>query len=173
MAFSSSTGHSSSPTFSECVSYALLKLKMSDISLKAEQRSSMKAIFDGHDVFVWLPTGYGKSLCYHALPFLMDFKGAVVDSDNPSAVLVISPLIIDQVKSLRSRGVKCSIITSSGSEIEKDLLGNESSLSGDSLLFCTPEALVRSKWRYAIEDTKVSSRIVALVIDEAHCVSKW
>ena len=132
MAFCSSICRPSSPTFSECVSYALRKLQMSDISLKTEQRPSMKAIFDGQDVFVWLPTGYGKSLCYQALPFLMDFKGAVVDSDNPSAVLVISPLLalmIDQVKSLRSRGVKCSIITSSGGGIEKDLLGTESSLS--------------------------------------------
>ena len=66
----------------------------------------------------------------------------------------------------------CSIVISSGC-IEKDLLGTDSSLSSDSLLFCTPEALVRSKWRYAIDDSKVSDRIVALVIDETYCVSKW
>ena len=35
---------------------------------QAEQRSSMEAVYNGHDVFVWLPTGYGKSLCYQALP---------------------------------------------------------------------------------------------------------
>ena len=27
-----------------------------------EQRSSMKAVYDRYDVFVWLPAGYGKSL---------------------------------------------------------------------------------------------------------------
>ena len=79
--------------------------------------------------------------------------------------------MIDQVKSLRRRGVSCSIVTSSGG-IEEELIATDSSLLNDSLFFCTPEALVRSKWRYTIKDKKVSERIVAL-IDEAHCVSKW
>ena len=101
---------SSGPNFSESVSYALQKLQMSHVTLKEEQRSSMKAAFDGHDVFMWLPTGYGKSLCY--LPFMIDSKLGLVDTGKSSVVLVISPLIalmVDQVKSLRSRGVKCSI----------------------------------------------------------------
>ena len=59
-------------TFSDAVSYALKQLQMSRVSLKPEQRSSMEAIYDGHDVFMWLPTGYGKSLCFQALPFLME-----------------------------------------------------------------------------------------------------
>ncbi len=127
------------------------------------------------NVIVWLPTGYGKSLCYQALPFLIDFKQGLVDTVKTSAVLVISPLValmVDQVKNLRSRGVECSIITSSGG-IDKDLIGTESSLCNDSLLFCTPESLVRSRWRHSLDNSKVSERIVALVIDEAHCVSKW
>lgn len=164
-------------SFSESLIYAHSSLKMSHLSLKPEQRSSMEAIYDGRDVFVWLPTGYGKSLCYQALPFLMDSKLGFANSEKrlSSSVFVVSPLValmIDQVKSLRSRGVKCSVITSS-SDVEKDLLATHSSLSSDSLLFCTPEALVRSKWRDAIGDPVVSGRIVALVIDEAHCVSKW
>ena len=67
-------------TFSDAVSYALKQLQMSHVSLKPEQRSSMEAIYDGHDVFMWLPTGYGKSLCFQALPFLMDFKRGLVDT---------------------------------------------------------------------------------------------
>ena len=163
------------PSVSECISYALVKLQMSDVTLKAAQRSSMKAIFNGKDVFVWLPTGYGKSLCYQALPFLMDFKKSLVDTEKRSAVLVIRPLIalmIDQVKSVRKKGVNCSIVTSSDGT-ENHLLTTQSSLLSDSLLFCTPEALVRSKWRCCIEEPNISERTVALVIDEAHCVSKW
>ena len=57
--------------------------------------------------------------------------------------------------------------------IDKDILATDDSLFSDSLLFCTPEALVRSKWRYAIDDPTVSDRVVALVVDEAHCISKW
>ena len=137
---------SNCPAFSESLSYALSSLQMSHLSVKLEQRSSMEVIYDGHDVFVWLPTGYGNSLCYQPLPFLLDFKRWF---EKLSAVFVVSALIalmIDHVKSLRSRSVKCSIVTS-GSGVEKHLLATPDSLSSDSLLFCTPEALVRSKRR--------------------------
>ena len=47
--------------FSQCVFYALSQLQMANISLNKEHRSSMEAICNGHDVFVWLPTGYGTN----------------------------------------------------------------------------------------------------------------
>ena len=50
------------PELSECVSYALHKLQRTDIPLKTEQHSAMEAIYNHQDVFVWLSTGYGKSL---------------------------------------------------------------------------------------------------------------
>ena len=74
------------PSFSESLVYALSSLKMSHLTLKPEQRSSMEAIYDGRDVFVWLPTGYGKSLCYQALPFLMDSKLGFVNTEKSSSV---------------------------------------------------------------------------------------
>jgi hypothetical protein len=39
-----------------------------------------------------------------------------------------------------------------------------------SLLFGAPEALVGSKWREAVEKPVISERIVAIVVEEAHCV---
>ena len=66
---------------------------MTRMTVKEEQRSSMRAVYEGSDVFVWLPTGYGKSLCYLALPFLMDYKKGLVDSGKSCGVLLVSPLI--------------------------------------------------------------------------------
>ena len=53
----------------------------------------MRAVYEGSEVFVWLPTGYGKNLCYQALPFLMDYKKGLVDSGKSCGVLVVSTLI--------------------------------------------------------------------------------
>ena len=51
---------SSCAELSECVSYALQKLLMNDITLITEQCFAMEAIYNRQDVFVWLPTGYGR-----------------------------------------------------------------------------------------------------------------
>ena len=163
-------------SFPTSVSYALRKLG-SSYTLKEEQKMAIKAIYEGRDAFVCLPTGFGKSLCYQVLPFLFDHKLELVDTPKRCAVLVVSPLIalmIDQVQSLRSRGIMCSIISSRSSDnIMKEFLANSSSFMSDSLLFCSPEAILQSKWRDIIEKPGVSERIVAVVIDESHCVSKW
>ena len=76
--------------FSSSVTYALQKLGTPDLVLKPEQRTAINAVYNGRDVFVWLPTGFGKSLCFHTLPFVFDYKLALTDV---SAVLVITPLI--------------------------------------------------------------------------------
>ena len=59
------------------------------------------------------------------------------------------------------------------SDLVKPYLVTEASICTDSLLFCAPEALALSKWRTALTNPAVFERIVAVVIDEAHCVSKW
>ena len=154
-----------------CLVYAVARVGCSSLSLKHEQKECIKCIFDGKDVFVWLPTGFGKSICYEVLPFMFDKK---VGRDN-SLVIVISPLVslmVDQVRSLRSRSVKASVM-SSGSGVEKEFIATDDDLIGNSHLFCAPEALVAGRWRDAIENPEVSSRVVAIVVDEAHCVSKW
>ena len=50
--------------FSDAVTFSLSKLGLSGVSLKEEQLSSIKAAYEGQDVSVCFPTGYGKSLCY-------------------------------------------------------------------------------------------------------------
>ena len=45
--------------FTTSVTYALSCLKSGGMKLKEKQLEAMKAIYDGNDVFLWLPTGYG------------------------------------------------------------------------------------------------------------------
>ena len=52
--------------------YALKQVGKADLQLKNEQVASISAIYMGNDVLVWLPTGFGKTVCYEALPFMLE-----------------------------------------------------------------------------------------------------
>ena len=124
-----------------------------------------------------MPTGFGKSICYTTLPFVFDYKSGHRDvtSGSHSVVIVISPLLslmTDQVTALRRVGAKSAIV-SSGTGVPRELLATEDDLKNISVLYCAPEALVGSRWREVVEKSSVSERIVAVVVDEVHCVSKW
>ena len=154
------------------ISYALEKVGCSIVALKNEQMACIKYIYQRNDVFLWLPTGFGKSLCYEVLPFVFDDKLG----RNDSAVIVVSPLIslmLDQVRSLRSRSVRAAIMSSGQSKIDKVFLATDNDMRECSLLFCTPEAIDTAKWKESIANSEFSTRVVAIVVDEAHCVSKW
>ena len=153
------------------ISLALQQVGCPSITLKAEQRACIKSVCDGKDVFLWLPTGFGKSLCYEVLPFVLGYK---LDKQD-CLVIVVSPLVslmTDQVQSLRRRSVKCAIL-SCGSRVDKQYVASDDDLRKSSLLFCAPEAIDMGKWRDVIAGPDISTRIVAIVVDEAHCLSKW
>ena len=59
-------------------------------TLKSQQSEAIFQFLHGRDMFVALPTGYGKSLCYMALPWIFDRLRGVT---NQSVVLVDSPLV--------------------------------------------------------------------------------
>ncbi len=72
--------------------------------LKQEQEDSILQFTKGKDVFISLPTGFGKSLCYILLPCVFDIIRGV---EKKSMILVISPLIAlieDQVATIYSFG---------------------------------------------------------------------
>ena len=79
---------SSTASFPDALPYLVAQLLVSDISVKDEQRLAIRAVYEGRDLFVRLPTSYGKSLCYQALPFVMDFK----NDCNKCAVVVVFSL---------------------------------------------------------------------------------
>ena len=55
-----------------------------------QQEEVVRKFVQGHNVFVSLPTGSGKSLCYCILPEVFDILRQVKDT---SMFLVVSPLI--------------------------------------------------------------------------------
>ena len=123
---------------------------------------------------VWLPTGFDKSICFECLPFVFDFKHNRTGSSSVrTTVSVVSPLVslmIDQVESLRKRGVSAAIL--SGNEAVESLLAQEIDLSVPgkySLLFTSPEAIVGfERWREKFIQPPLCDTVAA----EAHCVSK-
>ena len=118
--------------------------------------------------------GYGKSLCYEVLPWLLERKHGL--QYGVGLVLVVPPLVslmISQAQSLRRRGVKAAILSTAASKVEKSLLATEEDLLTCKLLFGAPEAIVCSSWREELQRAEIGGRIVAAAIDEAHCVSKW
>ena len=164
-------------SFFEDVAYALSQLGRQHLKIKEEQQRAIEVICRGDDVFVSLPTGFGKSICFHVLPFLFDRKLGCMDGERKSCVIVISPLIslmVDQVRNLRASGVEAVVISSvSRQSVDEEFLANEENLRSCSLIYSSPEALLHIKWREVFENSLVTNRVCAVVVDEAHCVSKW
>ena len=92
---------SSSFDFDRALAYALSCMKQKGLSLKDQQVEAVKLLSEGKDVFVWFPTGYGKSICYQLLPFIFDVK---LGRTNAPLVdrSVISPLVSDSTQILLS-----------------------------------------------------------------------
>ena len=137
--------------------------------LREQQKDAILTFLEGNDVFVALPTGYGESLCYGCLPAAFDS----LRSEAKSIVIVISPLVAlmkDQVKVFRSKGLPAGYV-GEGSSHEMKL----GVLSGAfQLVSFSPEAILNQKrWRYLLRQEPYVSHLMALVVDEAHCVIKW
>lgn len=166
--------------FSASLGYAQSCLKCSELKLKDKQLEAIKALYQGSDVFLWLPTGYGKSICYQAIPFLFDhkLKRTGLPSHQRSVCVVVSPLIslmVDQVTRLRATGVGSAIL-SGNSGVEKSLVAAEKDIKAGAfaILFSAPEALICSdRWRDIFIEEPLCNQIVALAVDEVHCVYKW
>lgn len=139
-------------------------------SLRSEQKNAIVTFLRGNDVFVALPTGYGKSLCYGCLPCAFDLLRG---TERMSIVIVISPLVAlmkDQVCTFQSKGLSTAFINhESTHEMRVGVL------SGDyQLVFFSPESILSNRrWRDLLRQGKYIDNLVALIVDEAHCVKKW
>jgi ATP-dependent DNA helicase RecQ len=130
-------------------------------TLRPLQEQAMRAILDGRDSLVVLPTGGGKSLCYQA-PAV--YRG--------STTVVVSPLIAlmkDQVDALRRNGVNAVQVDSSQTSTERYVNELEVRQGSARLVFVSPERLVGTDFYRTLLKAGVST----FAIDEAHCISHW
>jgi ATP-dependent DNA helicase RecQ len=130
-------------------------------SFRPLQTEAMRAVVEGRDSVVVLPTGGGKSLCFQAPAML-----------RPGLAVVISPLISlmkDQVDALTDNGVPAACINSTVTYDEKRRVADEIRAGRLKLLYLSPERLMTDKMMDYLHGVSLSF----FAIDEAHCISEW
>jgi len=134
-------------------------------TFRPHQREIAESFLAGRDTLAVLPTGAGKSLCYQ-LP-------AVVRS---GLVLVISPLVAlmqDQVSQLQRRGIAAASLHRGMETGERRQLQQRLRDNRLRLLYLAPERLQSEATRRLLDDVLDAGHLVALAVDEAHCISAW
>ena len=134
-------------------------------AFKGNQEGIIHSLLAGNDVFVLMPTGGGKSLCYQ-LPALF-LEGTAI---------VISPLIAlmkNQVDAIRgftngdesiAHFLNSSLNKAQIKEVKDDLVSGRTKL-----LYVAPESLTKEENVAFLKQLKISF----YAIDEAHCISEW
>ncbi len=133
-------------------------------TFKGNQEVIIRSLLSGHDTFVVMPTGGGKSLCYQ-LPSLI----------TEGTAIVISPLIalmknqVDVMRGFSSDEGVAHFLNSSLSkgqmqQVKEDVLNGKTQL-----LYVAPESLTKEENVDFLKQAKVAF----YAIDEAHCISEW
>ncbi|XP_072051811.1 uncharacterized protein [Amphiura filiformis] len=120
-----------------------------NINLRQFQLHSLSLILQHRDVFIAVPTGAGKTICYCTIPTVAD---AMKQPAKPSMVVVVSPLLAlmdNQVLELSKLGIRATHLGST--QQDPTMLAQVLDGAG----------------------RKLRDKLVAVVIDEAHCIDKW
>ena len=130
-------------------------------SFRLKQEEIINSVIAKKDTLALLPTGGGKSICYQ-VPALL----------NEGICIVISPLIAlmnDQVRFLKSKGIKSVAITSNMHFSEIDTALTNCIYGGIKFLYLSPEKLQNELVQTRIKEMNVN----LITVDEAHCISEW
>jgi RecQ family ATP-dependent DNA helicase len=135
-------------------------------SFRGLQLDAIVTALKKQDVFVLMPTGGGKSLCYQ-LPGVLE----------PGITVVVSPLrslIEDQVNALKKRNLKAAACLGGISHSEYNRICQEMALGELSFVYVTPEKLASGDHFASVLKSVYDRRqLLRFAIDEAHCVSQW
>lgn len=146
------------------VLFDILKKFFGFETFKGNQKEIIKSVLVGHDTFVIMPTGGGKSMCYQ-LPALI----------SEGTAIIISPLIAlmkNQVDAIRNYGseegiahfLNSSLSKSEITQVKLDLVNKKTKL-----LYVAPESLTKQENIAFLKTIEISF----YAIDEAHCISEW
>lgn len=137
---------------------------------RSNQLEAIVATLVGKDVFVLIPTGGGKSLCYQ-LPAL------VQSGKTKGTTVVISPLISlmqDQVQHLLNKNIRAGMISSKGTSDERNATFRALTSGQLDLVYLSPEMVNNSaRVQKVISKLYENDMLARIVVDEAHCVSSW
>ena len=131
---------------------------------KGNQEAIMLSLLEGKDVFVLMPTGGGKSLCYQLPSLLTD-----------GTAIVISPLIAlmkNQVDAMRNFSADDGVAHFLNSSLNRAAIDQVKAdvLSGKTkLLYVAPESLTKEENIEFLKTVPISF----YAVDEAHCISEW
>lgn len=133
-------------------------------TFKGDQEAIINNLMKGNDMFVLMPTGGGKSLCYQLPSLLME-----------GTAIVVSPLIalmknqVDVINGLGEGEGVAHFLNSSLNKAAILQVMDDVSRGVTKLLYVAPESLNKKE---NIEFFK-TVRISFYAIDEAHCISEW
>lgn len=133
---------------------------------KGEQEAVIRSLMDGNDVFVLMPTGGGKSLCYQLPALIME-----------GTAIVISPLIalmknqVDVINGISEENGLAHYLNSSLNRSAIDLVKSDVRSGKTKLLYVAPESLTKDDYVDFLKSPGVKVSFYA--VDEAHCISEW